>query len=83
MGKFAKSCQEAGIRTGLYIGSLLSLYWEMFRKEQKEGKQKTLANEQHVVWWSFPALPCFRQKLSNTNQKYKLDVHKKNSELQI
>lgn len=79
MGNFAKSCKEAGIKTGLYISSLslLCLSWEMFRKEQKEGKQKTLANEQHVVRWSLSELPRFRQKLPNTNQKYNLDVHKK------
>lgn len=44
MGNFAKSCKEVGLGQ-LYIVSslsLLSLYWEISRKEQKE--KKTLAS---------------------------------------
>lgn len=40
MGNFAKSCKEVGLGQ-LYIVSslsLLSLYWEISRKEQKEKK---------------------------------------------
>lgn len=60
MGNCTKSCKEAGIRVGLYITSLslLSLYWDMFRKEQKKGGEKTRPLPMSSMWSVGLSLNC-------------------------
>lgn len=76
MGNFAKSYKEAGIQADLYSIKFEPSPLVLGDVQKRAEEKKTLANEQHVVCRSFSGKPCFRQKLSNTNQKYNLGVKK-------
>lgn len=81
MDNFAKSCKEAGIRTGLHSSKFDPSLLVLGDVQKRAAVNKeTFANKQHVFCWSFSAQPCFRQKLSNINQKYKIGVHKKKTQ---
>lgn len=85
MSNFAKSCKEVGIRAGLYNIKFEPSLPVLGDVQKRVGGKETLSTEQHVIHLSLAAQPCFRQNLSNINQKYNLGVytHTKTLELQI
>lgn len=81
MGNFAMSCKAAEIRAGLYNIKFEPSLPVLRDVQKRAGVGGRCGGEDPFQWATVSAQHCFRQNLSNTNQKHNLVVHKRKKKL--